>query len=217
MDIVEAIKNRKTIRAFKPTPVSKTVIKNVLELTVKSPSAINLQPWQFYVVMDEERQRVSRALLKAYKEKNISCSPDTTKPLPRVYNRRGVMTAESMNPFLERMNVEFNEFINEGSCNFYGAPVAVFICIDKVFRKSRLVDMGIALGYFVLAAHSQGLGTCPIGLVSAYKDEIKEVVNIPENEDLVISVALGYPDLESPINEYKSPRDSLEQFITWID
>lgn len=122
-----------------------------------------------------------------------------------------------MNPFFEAMGVDSAKYINEGSCNFYGAPVAIIICLDDSFSKAGLVDIGITLGYFVLAAHDIGLGTCPIGLIAAYGDEIKDVLNIPENKEVVVGIALGYPDTESPINRFKSPRESLENVARWIE
>jgi nitroreductase len=79
------------------------------------------------------------------------------------------------------------------------------------------MDMGIVLGYFVLAAHEFGLATCPIGLITAYEDEIKDTLNIPENKNVVIGIALGYPDWESPINRFKSFREDLDKFIKWIE
>jgi nitroreductase len=62
-----------------------------------------------------------------------------------------------------------------------------------------------------------GLATCPIGLITAYEDEIKDVLNIPENKNVVIGIALGYPDQESPINRFKSYRENLDNFVRWIE
>jgi nitroreductase len=202
MDLVKTIDSRRSIRAFKPDPVSRDIIDKILSLVIKAPSAINLQPWEFIVVMGEEKERLSRKLIKSYKEKQISCSPGNVKPLADTFSKMGQ---------------EFYRFINEGSCNFYGAPTAIILCLDNAFSKARLVDVGIAVGYFVLVAQSMGLGTCTIGLINAYEDEIKDVLNIPENKDVVIGVAVGYPDLESPANEFKTPRDSLDSFVKWFD
>ncbi len=217
MDLMETIKARRSIRAFKADPVPREVVEKIMEAAVQAPSAINLQPWEFNVVMGEERLRLSRKLIKSYREKNISCSPGNVKPLSQTFSRRGAESFELMTPYLKEMGLEFNSFINEGSCNFYGAPVAIILCLDNAFSKARLVDMGIALGYIVLVAHSLGLATCPIGLISAYEEEIKDVLNIPDNKDVVIGVALGYPDEDSPINRFKSPREGLASFVRWID
>ncbi len=217
MDLLKVMKERKSIRAFKPDPLPMEKIKEILKLSILAPSAINLQPWEFIVVVGEEKERLSRRLIKAYREKQISCGPGTVKPLPKTIAKRGAKTLELMNPFFEEMKVNSDQFINEGSCNFYGAPAAILICQDDSFSKARLVDIGLTLGYFILTAHDFGLGTCPIGLITAYEDEIKDLLNIPENKTVVIGVALGFPDWESPINRFKSMRDDLNKFMRWIE
>jgi nitroreductase len=217
MDLPTIIEERKSVRAFKPDPVSEETIRSILALAVQAPSAINLQPWEFVVVVGQERERLSRRLLKAYREKNISCSPGNVKPLSSTFTLRGIQSFEGMKPYLDQMGSEFNRFINEGSCNFYGAPVAVILCLDNAFSKARYVDIGIALGYLVLAAHHFGLHTCPIGLITAYEDDVKDALDIPDNKEVVISVALGYPDWDSPINRFRSAKETPQTFVRWID
>ena len=217
MDLIEAINGRKSIRAFKPDPVPREKVEGILDVVTNAPSAINLQPWEFFVVMGEEKARLSRRLIKAYREKQISCSPGNVKPLSQTFSKRGVESFQLMNPYLEQAGQDFNRFVNEGSCNFYGAPTAIILCLDNAFSKARLVDIGIALGFITLTAYNFGLGTCPIGLISAYEDEIKELLDIPENKDVVIGVALGHPDPENPINSFKTPRDSIDSFVRWIE
>jgi nitroreductase len=217
MDLLKAMNERKSIRSFKGDPIPKEIIEEILRLTIQAPSAINLQPWEFIIVTGEEKERLGRRLIKAYREKQIGCSPGNIKPLPKMYGKRGAKTLDLMNPFFEEMKVKSDQFTNEGSCNFYGAPAAILLCLDDSFPKARMVDIGIALGYFVLTAHEFGLGTCPIGLILAYEDEIKDLLNIQENKNVVIGVALGYPDWDIAINRFKSPRDDLEKFVRWIE
>ena len=217
MDVVQAIKERRSVRAFKADPVSREKIEEILELAISAPSAINLQPWEFTVVVGEERERLGRRLIKAYKEKRISCAPGNVKPLPQNVIARGVQAAEGMKPHLDEMGIELERFVNEGSCDFYGAPVAIILCIDNAFAKSNYVDIGITLGYLLLATHSAGLCTCPTGLITAYGEEIKDELGIPDNKDVVIGVALGYPDWSAPINRFKSSREALDKFTRWID
>lgn len=216
MELWQAIRERKSIRAYKRDPIPKETVEEILRLTIQAPSAINLQPWEFIVVTGEEKERLSRKLIKAYKEKQISCSPENVKPLPETYRQRGIASSESMEPYLEQIGVSFKQFTNEGSCNFYGAPVAIIICLDDSFSKARMVDIGVALGYLVLSAHGFGLATCPIGLITAYEDEVKDLLNIPENKNVIIGIALGYPDWENPVSGYKSPRENLDKLVRWI-
>ena len=217
MEVIKAIQERKSIRAFTPDPIPKETIEEILKLAILAPSAINLQPWDLIVVTGEERERLSRRLIKAYKEKQISCGPGNVKPLPKTFAKRGAKTLELMNPFFEEMKADLNQFINEGSCNFYGAPVAILLCLDDSFPNARFVDIGLILGYLLLAAHVSDLATCPIGLITAYQEEIKDTLNIPESKNVVIGLALGYPDEKSPINRFKSQRDDFEKFVRWIE
>ena len=80
MELLEVMKERKSIRAFKPDPIPREKIEEILRLTIHAPSAINLQPWEFIVVTGEEKERLSRRLIKAYREKQIGCSPGNIKP-----------------------------------------------------------------------------------------------------------------------------------------
>ncbi len=217
MDIVDVIRERKSIRRFKTDPVPREKIEEILSLAIRAPSAINLQPWEFTVAIGEEKARLSRRLLKAYREKQISCSPGNVRPLSKDFVARGVESFVGMKPHLDEMGYDFNRYISEGSCDFYGAPVAIIICLDNAFSKARLVDIGAALGYLVLSAHSLGLWTCPIGLISAYEDDVKDVLSVAENKEAVIGVALGYPDWESPINRFTSPREELDRLVRWIE
>jgi len=216
MDALKTIRERRSARAFQPVSVPREKIEEILRLTVNAPSANNLQPWEFVVVMDEEKDRLSRRLLKAYKEKQISCGSGAVKPLPKATRQRGVNTLESMKTYVDRIGASVDSFVNEGSCNFYGAPVAIIICLDDCFSARQMVDVGAAVGYLVLAAQASGLATCPIGLITDYAEEIKDLLNIPENKKVVIGVALGYPDRENPMSQFRSSRASLSELVRWI-
>ena len=216
MDALQTIRERRSTRAFQPVPVPKETIEEILRLAVNAPSANNLQPWEFVVVMDEEKDRLSRKLMKAYREKQISCGSGAVKPLPKAIRQRGVQTLESMKPYVDKIGSSVDSFVNEGSCNFYGAPAAVIICLDDCFSARQMVDVGTAVGYLVLAAQAFGLATCPIGLIADYADEIKDLLNIPENKRVVIGVALGYPDRKNPMSQFRSSRASLSKLVRWI-
>jgi len=216
MNILDVIKDRRSARAFKPDSISRQIITEIIELTINAPSANNFQPWEFIVVTDKEKERLSRTLIKAYHEKQLSCSSGAVKPLPEAIRQRGIQTQESLKAYAERIGVSLDNFVNEGSCNFYGAPVAIIICLDDSFSTRQMIDVGTVVGYLVLIAHDLGLATCPIGLIADYADEIKDLLNIPENKKVVIGVALGYPDLENPMNQFRSSRTDLRELVRWI-
>jgi nitroreductase len=104
LNLSDAIEERRSIRAFKEEPVEAKVIEEVLGMVIHAPSALNLQPWEFTVVMNEERKRLSRRLLKAYKEKRIGCGPGTAKSLPEQFNRRMEKTSQIMRPKIKAVS-----------------------------------------------------------------------------------------------------------------
>ena len=210
MELEKVINARHSTRAFLDRPVSRETIEELLTLSTRAPSAINLQPWEFTVVMGEELRRLGKSLVKRMRERNISCGPDAVRPLPEYLIDRQRKLMECILPCLEE-GVNFQNFINEGSCNFYGAPTGIIVTIDQVFSRSRLVDLGIVVGYMVLAAHNMGLGTCPIGLINAFPDEIKDALNIAEEKDIVLGIGVGYPDPDSPINRASSGRVTINE------
>ncbi len=214
MDLTEAMKERRSTRAFLEKPVARERLEHLLHLATQAPSAINLQPWELIVVSGEEKKRLSRLLVKRMKERNISCAPGAKKPLSEAFVERQRGLLNTIQPHLPE-NTVFQEFINEGSCNFYGAPTAIIISMDQVFSNARLTDIGVLVGYLVLAAHGLGLSTCPIGLITAFDEEIKEELNLSDEKQVVIGVAVGYGDPESPLNGGRSGRVPLQDVVKW--
>lgn len=214
MDLLEGIKTRRSTRALMDQPIDKMTLKELITLAGQAPSAINLQPWELTVVSGKEKERLSRILVKRMKEKNISCGPAAKRPLDERFMNRQRGLLECIRPYLPE-DTGFLDFINEGSCRFYGAPTTVIILLDKVFSSARLTDIGALVGYLVLAAHALGLGTCPIGLITAFDDEIREFLNLPEEKKVVLGIAIGYADPGAPVNKAKSDRVPLEELVKW--
>jgi nitroreductase len=57
MDLMEAIRTRRSIRTYKPTPIPEDALKEVLNAARLAPSADNAQPWKMVVVRDEQTKR----------------------------------------------------------------------------------------------------------------------------------------------------------------
>ena len=146
----------------------------------------------------------------------MACTPGATRPLPDLFQRRRRESFRPLAQLLERGGEALDVFVGEGSCRFYGAPVAILICMDGAFSKDRYLCLGAFLGYLLLAAHDLGLATCPVWLITAYGEEIREQLNIPETKNVVIGVAMGYADESSRLSHFATPRDSLESYVRWF-
>ncbi|MBU1154430.1 MAG: nitroreductase [Proteobacteria bacterium] len=214
MQLSQAMETRSSCRVFTDQPVPQETLERLMSLTCRAPSAINLQPWQFTVVRGEEVPRLGKKLTRAYAERGISCGPDNTKPLPEIYLERQKELNRVMGPAMEQAKVDRN-FINTGSLSFYGAPAVVVATLDGAFPPERALDLGFALGWLLLAASELGLATCPVGLVCAYQDIIKDFLNIDPSRRVVLTVAVGYADDGSPLNKVRSQRAPLDQVVRW--
>jgi nitroreductase len=213
MELLKVLEERKSYRAFKSLDVQKEKIEDIIQYAVYAPSARNLQPWEFVVVTGRTKELLSKKLVDLQRQK-VTTFGSRDESLPEIIQQRMKNQMEERSRYYKQVGIELPPFNTEGSLNFHGAPVAIFICIDDRM-KSNSLDIGITLTYLLLAAHGMGLGTCPIGVVNMYEKEIKEILAIPEGKRIVISVALGYPDFDNPICGYKSHRDLLSNFLSW--
>ena len=217
MNIFSAMKERRSVRAYSDKPVSREDIEAVIAAAGLAPSAINLQPWEFIVSYGEEKERLVRRLKKAHSERKVSCGPGTAKPLPQKYTERSRKALAVMEPKISQSGMPFNRFIEEGSCSFYGAPIAIIVTIDRVFPAIRYLDVGMSVSYLLLVAQANGLSTCPIGLIVAYADDIAEVLNISPEKEILLGISMGYADESAPANDFKTGREELSEILNWYE
>lgn len=217
MDIFSAMKERRSTRAYRAKPVSRGDIEAVIAAAGRAPSAINLQPWEFVVSYGAEKERLVRRLKKAHAERKVSCGPGTARPLPQKYAERSRRAFAAMEPEISRTGTAFNRFIEEGSCSFYGAPIAIIVTMDRVFPAIRYLDVGLAVSYLLLAAQARGLSTCPIGLIVAYADEIADVLNLSPEKEILLGIAMGYADDAAPANNFRTGREELSEILSWYE
>ena len=217
MEIQQLMKQRKSARNYLEKPVLRADIEDVIRCAGMAPSAINLQPWEYVVTYGEEKDRLIRRLKKVHAMKNVPCGPGTSEPLPEKFSNRSRKALKVMNPQIEKLNIPFNQFIEEGSCSFYGSPVAIIVVMDKIFPKLRYLDVGLSVSYLLLAAEQKGLSTCPIGLITEYGNDIKDVLNISAEKEVLLTISLGYADEKAPENNFKPDREPLSEILTWYE
>lgn len=221
MDIIDAITSRWACRAYLDKPVSQAQIRQILDSARWAPSGTNAQPWQVAVVSGETKQCISDALIQA-REDQIPENPDyDIYPAEWIepYKSRRKNTGLSLYGALGitkddpagRKKAWYNNY------RFFGAPVGLLLFVDKDMGKGSWVDMGIFLQNIMLAATGLGLATCPQASLAEYPDKVREILGIPASQQLVAGVALGYPDTQHPVNNYRLEREAVDGFTRWYD
>lgn len=217
MELFTAMKQRQSARAFLDRPVARKDIEEIFTYAGMAPSAINMQPWEFVVTHGEEKDRLVGRLLKAREERQVACGPGSAEPLPEKYVNRSRRAAQAMQPAIDQSDLGFNRFVEEGSCSFYGAPIAIIVTLDTRFPPLRYLDVGLSVSYLLLAAEAKGLATCPIGLITAYAADIIDALGIEEKKEVVLGIALGYPDPNAPVNQFKTDRAEQGEILRWYE
>jgi len=100
---------------------------------------------------------------------------------------------------------------------FYGAPHGMFLFQDSSLPIWSVFDMGLFAQSLMLAAHSHGLGTVPQAFVTDYARHVKEFLGIPGTKRLVLGISIGYPDLESPVNQFRTDRVATDEIVRFVE
>jgi nitroreductase len=222
MDIVEAIRTRRSIRKFKPDPLSKEVLKEILEIATQAPSDDNCQPWEFAVLAGDVLENIKQGNIEKFRS---GAQPNPERVLlagnydrNSVYRRRQVEIAvqlfQSMG--IQREDKEKRVQWMERGFRYFDAPAAIIILDDRSLTESApLLSLGAVMQTICLSALSYGLGTCAEDQGIMYPEVIRKFVDIPDSKRMIISIAIGYPDWNFPANEVDSTREPLESIATW--
>lgn len=221
MDIIEAISQRKSIRGFKPDPVSKDVLAKILESACRAPSAMNTQPWEFAVITGDVLDKLRSAIVEKL-HKGEPMQPEhqvVTWSNDSIYRKRQIELAKGL---FELMDIPREDkqkraaWMERGFC-FFDAPVGILLLTDTSLSESGpLLDVGAAMQNLCLAALNFGLGTCIEDQSVLYPEVLRKIAGISENKRIIIAIAIGYPDWNFPANDISTDRESLDTNTSWI-
>lgn len=212
MDTYEALLHRRSVRKYLKDPVPEELIKKIMSTATWAPSGSNSQPWRFYVARGAKRDKLIQALIEASGPGTPSVE-EYEKLVEQVEKIRLDLPRDSAETGLRRMSEEGGRFIRFGSLRFYQAPVIIIVARPGNIGGSSNLSIGAAVQNILLGAHAEGLATCWLGMPLIFGDRIKEILAIPDDEVLVTSISLGYPDKESPINRVVMPREPFEKTV----
>jgi nitroreductase len=222
MELVKAIKGRKSIRGYKPDPVPREVLMGILDLARLSPSGVNAQPWEFVVLTGQSLERAKQVNVKLVTD-GVHINPEVPDySLKGIYRDRQVAVAKALFGLMEigrEDKQKRQEWVMKGM-RFYDAPAAIMICMDKqVFDRTSnlmcLVDVGIVTQTIALLAVERGLGTCIQAQTAYYPAALREAIGLPESKSIILGLAIGYPDSGFPANKVECGREALGYLLTW--
>jgi nitroreductase len=217
----EVVMGRRSIRGYLPDPVPKSLIKEVLEMTIRAPSSLNTQPWNFYVVSGEPLDRIR----EGNTERNLSGVPDSREfrghgAYEGAHRERQIGIAvqlfEAMG--IERYDKEARqEWVLRGFRQF-DAPVSIVVTYDRSIHGGDIgpFDCGAVSNAVVNAAWSRGLGCVVNSQGIMQSPVVREQAGIPDDQVIMICVAMGFPDDSFPANAVVSQRKSVQDAAVFV-
>ncbi|MGH1392674.1 MAG: nitroreductase family protein [Trichormus sp.] len=191
--LIEAIKQRRAARSFKPNAIPEAILREILELAVEAPSGFNLQPWRFIIVKEQENKEKLQSC--AFNQRQVTeapvvlicCGDRRVKQIEYITSviqlgeEQGIMTTSYAN-YMRSSIPEF--FTNHPS----------FETIEAWTNRHTM----IAVAYMMIVAKSFGVDSCP--MEGFHSEAVKKTFQIPEKLDICCLLALGYA--AEPFKEY---------------
>lgn len=212
-----ALQQRISTRAFLETPVPEDVMREMLEKALRAPSGGNTQPWHIYVLTGDARDSLTR---KAQKKKmsgqqdkpEYMVYPDKSVK-PKSWHERQVKVAEKLYAAqgIESKDKKGRMLSMVRNWDFFGAPVGCIITVDRVADRNGWAHAGMLLQSLCLLAEERGLATCCQEAWGNMGRLVYDELAIPDTEMVWCGLALGYPDPENPINQWRTEREPLDQ------
>jgi len=194
LTVMEAIVQRRSVRNFKPDPLSGEVLRELVEAARLAPSGSNIQPWRFLVVIDPQERKQLRAL--AANQRFIEeapavfvCCADLDVYRPGAVRRKGQEVI--LDEYVPEMDVDFDFSVPNPENDL------------RVRVQSAVLNVAIAVEHIVLAAASRGLGSCWVGAFDG--KGIRNMFGLPRNILVLALLPVAVPAGVLP------PRPRMEQ------
>lgn len=221
MDYETVVAGRRSIRGYKTDPVPKALIREVLSLAMRAPTSLNTQPWNFYVVAGDVLDKIRAGNV----ERNLAGVPDTRefRSGPGYEGAHRERQIEIAVQLFGAMGIERHDkaarqdWVLRGFRQF-DAPVSVVVTYDRSIHGSDIApfDCGGVVNALVNAAWSKGLG-CVINSQGIMQSPVvREHAKIPDDQVIMICVAMGWPDDSFPANAVVSKRKSVDEAATFV-
>lgn len=176
-ETIRTIYDRRAVRKYRSKTIDDDLLEKVLDAGRMAPSAMNRQPWKFYILTHQDTislmsKEIAKVAFKSVVKSSLKHPLDTIKTL--LHATPGLLHIDNEDPI------------------FHSAPVVIFITSPKNYEWAGL-DIGMCAENMMLAAKSLGLDTCPVGLAKyAQQTSVFHKLEIPNSEEIQLAILLGY-------------------------
>lgn len=221
MPFDDVIMGRRSIRGYKPDPVPKALIEEIIALAMRAPSSMNTQPYNFCVLTGAPLDRIRNGNA----ERAVAGVPDSREfrtggAFAGQHRDRQIGVAKQL---FSAMGIERDDKVMRQDWVLRGfrqfdAPVCIIITYDRVLEGSddTPFDCGAVATALVNAAWSRGLGAVINSQGIMQSPVVREHAGIAEDQVIMKSIALGWPDDSFPANAVVSERRTVEEAARFV-
>jgi len=222
----QLLAERYSCRSYRPDPVPRAVIEQMLSVAQMSASWCNSQPWQVIVTTGKGTERFREALFeRAAHDAAAPGGPVMTPDFPFPLAYRGVYKERQREvgwQLYQSVGVAHGDRVASGkqaleNFRLFGSPHALIVTSERDLGTYGAIDCGLYIGNVLLAAQCLGLGMIPQAALAAYAPLMHEHFAIPDNRAIVLGASFGYAQSAHPANCFRSRRASLKDVVQWVD
>ena len=222
MRVEQALRNRKSCRAFLDCAVDPKIIRSIIVRAARAPSNGNLQPWQIYVLTGNALASLKQATRQHIDDQTPLPTPEYQvypKPLKDVYDQRRQAIGEDLYQVLgiPRQDKQKRRDQFAKNAQMFDAPVGLFAYIDRSLSYGQWMDLGMYLQSVMLLCEEHGLATCAQGYWTFFHKTVREATGAPDTFMLACGLAVGFEDQSAPINGVHSARVAVDDFAVFVD
>ncbi len=220
MSVTDAVRSRLSCRAFLDTPVPEATVREILDAARWAPSGGNLQPWHVHVVTGEALKDLMGRIAPRFDTLPLAEGAEYRiypAPLSPPYSGRRFKCGADLYAALgiprEDRPARYRQFAR--NFEFFGAPVGIFVSIDRQMGPPQWADVGMFCQNVMLLAREHGLHTCPQEAWTFWHTTLIEFLDPPENLMLFCGIALGHADMDHPVNRWRTERAGVDDFAVF--
>ncbi|MFT6389280.1 MAG: nitroreductase [Cellvibrionaceae bacterium] len=221
MKVSDALRARKSVRAFTEQAVSEEQVRLILDAARCAPSGVNTQPWRVAVVTGDAKQQLQTRIETAFRAGEPSAQEYQYYPKEwrEPYRSRRKETGLMLYSAVGIAREDKQKRQDQWAANYrsFDAPVMLLFLMDSVMETGSYMDYGMFIQSAMLMATEMGLATCPQAALAEYPNIVRDQLAYDASTTVVCGMALGYEDTSAVINRYRTPREVVDSFTHFFD
>lgn len=211
------LEDRHSCRAFRPDPVPRNVIEQIVASASRVPSCCNAQPWNLVITSGEETDKFRTRMQQEAK----TGAPAPDLPFPASYSgvyqdrRRACGFALYEAVGVERGDRAASARQMKENFALFSAPHCAILSSPVELGPYGAMDCGGFVTAFTLAAQALGVATIPQAALAAYSPFLRAYFGIPDDRQVLCAISFGYSDTSHPANAFRTDRAGLGDIVDW--